>query len=157
MHQNPYLRYNVATSTNAFQVDYDDLALNAGVMVSSARTLYRGARRKVDQFYAEAATNESQLNEDVSGDGSPVAKTKAGAKANPRSPKTPRKPKATKSKPAVTPHAMDDNETDLADAEDEGSKITIKTETEENLYNEFDFKPLPGEPDEADGSTSGLA
>lgn len=157
MHQNPYLRYNVATSTNAFQVDYDDLALNAGVMVSSARTLYRGARRKVDQFYAEAATNESQLNEDVSGDGSPVAKTKAGAKANPRSPKTPRKPKATKSNTAAASRVVDENETDLAESEYEDSKPVIEAEAKGNLDYEFDFKSLPSELDEAGGSTLGTA
>lgn len=126
-------------------------------MASSARTLYRGARRKVDQFCTEASNNEPQSNEDVCAHGSPVAKTKASAKGNPRSPKTPRKPKVIKSKPAVTPRAVDGNETDLAEADYEGSKLTIKAEAEENLYHEFGFKPLPGEPDETDGSTSGLA
>ncbi|CAI7639693.1 unnamed protein product [Penicillium discolor] len=97
------------------KVDYDKLAANAGLKASSAHTLFRTAKRKLDKLYADGHDNAdgAGASSTMSPDDSSSKRGKANGKA-PRtikSPKTPKSAKATKGdKAAIKSEAADDEE-----------------------------------------------
>lgn len=82
------------------KIDYDKLASSAGIKASSAQTLFRNAKRKLDKLYADgnvdADGNGPQA--DISPEETPSKRGKSSTKAPqaPRTPKTPKSPKVPK-------------------------------------------------------------
>ncbi|KAJ6180547.1 hypothetical protein N7519_011008 [Penicillium mononematosum] len=82
------------------KIDYDKLASSAGIKASSAQTLFRNAKRKLDKLYADgnvdAGGNGPQA--DISPEETPSKRGKSSTKAPqaPRTPKTPKSPKVPK-------------------------------------------------------------
>ncbi|KAK4862490.1 hypothetical protein LT330_002623 [Penicillium expansum] len=112
------------------KIDYDKLALNAGIKSSSAQTLFRNAKRKLDKLYgddnADGSGNGGQS--DMSPEDTPSKRGKSNAKA-PRTPKTPKTPKATK-----TPKTP------------KGGKAAIKSEENEDQVSiKLEFDPTATE------------
>ncbi|KAL2698734.1 hypothetical protein AAEP93_010122 [Penicillium crustosum] len=97
------------------KIDYDKLAANAGIKASSAHTLFRTAKRKLDKLYADDRANGdgASASAPMSPEDSSSKRGKANAKA-PRaikSPKTPKSAKATKGdEAAIKSEAADDQE-----------------------------------------------
>lgn len=95
------------------KVDYDKLAANAGIKASSAHTLFRTAKRKLDKLYAAGHDNADGASATMSPEDSSSKRGKANGKA-PRtikSPKTPKSAKATKGdEAAIKSEAADDEE-----------------------------------------------
>ncbi|KGO75681.1 hypothetical protein PITC_030330 [Penicillium italicum] len=115
------------------KIDYDKLALNAGIKASSAQTLYRNAKRKLDKLYGDdnADADGSSGLTDLSPEDTPSKRGKSNARASrtpkaPKTPKTPKTPKATK-----TP---------------KGGKATIKSEEDEDQVSvKLEFGPTTTE------------
>ncbi|CAI7586106.1 unnamed protein product [Penicillium viridicatum] len=95
------------------KIDYDKLASNAGIKASSAHTLFRTAKRKLDKLYAGDHANSDGASATMAPEDTPSKRAKANAKA-PRtikSPKTPKSAKATKGgKATVKSEETDDQE-----------------------------------------------
>ncbi|CAG8909397.1 unnamed protein product [Penicillium egyptiacum] len=79
------------------KIDYDKLAFNAGIKASSAQTLFRNAKRKLDKLYADgnADADGNGPQAEISPEVTPSKRGKSNTKA-PRTPKTPKSPKALK-------------------------------------------------------------
>ncbi|KAJ5486104.1 hypothetical protein N7530_000404 [Penicillium desertorum] len=79
------------------KIDYDKLASSAGIKASSAQTLFRNAKRKLDKLYADgnvdADGNGPQA--DISPEETPSKRGKSSTKA-PQAPRTPKAPKSPK-------------------------------------------------------------
>ncbi|KAJ5373958.1 hypothetical protein N7517_005964 [Penicillium concentricum] len=111
------------------KVDYDKLAVNAGIKASSAQTLFRNAKRKLDKLFGDdnADTegngngNGNGAQADMSPEETPSKRGKSTAKAKPRTPKAPKTPKIPK-----TP------KTPKATKTPKGSKGAVKFEESED-------------------------
>ncbi|KAF9247632.1 hypothetical protein DTO006G1_3199 [Penicillium roqueforti] len=106
------------------KIDYEKLALNAGIKASSAQTLFRNAKRKLDKMYgnSNADANANGATADLSPEETPSKRGKSTAKA-PRTPKVLLSPKATKtSKTVKSPKATKATKTS------KGDKAATKTE-----------------------------
>ncbi|KAJ5791615.1 uncharacterized protein N7518_008626 [Penicillium psychrosexuale] len=106
------------------KIDYEKLALNAGIKASSAQTLFRNAKRKLDKMYgnSNADANANGTTADLLPEETPSKRGKSTAKA-PRTPKVLLSPKATKtSKTVKTPKATKATKTS------KGDKAATKTE-----------------------------
>ncbi|KAJ5920481.1 hypothetical protein N7516_011339 [Penicillium verrucosum] len=104
------------------KIDYDKLAANAGIKASSAHTLFRTAKRKLDKLCADDHTNADDASATMSPEGSSSKRRKANAKTprtikSPKtsmSPKTPKSAKATKSdKAAINSEETDDQDVSI--------------------------------------------
>ncbi|KAG0153142.1 hypothetical protein Pdw03_2639 [Penicillium digitatum] len=128
------------------KIDYDRLALNAGIKSSSAQTLFRNAKRKLDKLYgdnnADASGNGAQA--DMSPDDTPSKRGKSNAKAKaPRTPKSPKAAKTPKTPKGTKPiKTLKGGKTSIKSEEDE-DQVPIKlefdpttTEYAENLAND---------------------
>ena len=128
-------------------MDYDKIAAKAGVKVSSAHTLYRNAKRKVDKLFAD------DLAEVSSNDSAEPKKGKSRAQAP-----APKKARTTKSKTVQTEpedlndSGIDDSEpilqaaSEQTEAENDNSDPFIKAEDDED---DFDINhKYPGEQDD---------
>ncbi|KAJ5617756.1 hypothetical protein N7537_002870 [Penicillium hordei] len=95
------------------KIDYDKLASNAGLKASSAHTLFRNAKRKLDKLYADDNANADGASATMSPEDTSSKRGKANTKA-PRtlkSPKTPKSAKATKDdKAAIKSEGTDDQD-----------------------------------------------
>ncbi|KAJ5503376.1 hypothetical protein N7463_006250 [Penicillium fimorum] len=84
------------------KIDYDKLASNAGIKASSAQTLFRNAKRKLDKLFgddnadADGSGNGNSAQADLSPEETPSKRGKSAVKAKPRTPKTPKPPKIPK-------------------------------------------------------------
>lgn len=101
------------------KVDYDKLAANAGIKASSAHTLFRTAKRKLDKLYADGHANADGASPTMTPEDSSSKRGKANGKAprtikspkTPKSPNTPKSAKATKGdKAGIKSEAADDQE-----------------------------------------------
>ncbi|KOS42208.1 hypothetical protein ACN38_g6881 [Penicillium nordicum] len=104
------------------KIDYDKLAANAGIKASSAHTLFRTAKRKLDKLCADDHTNADDASATMSPEGSSSKRRKANAKTprtikspkTPMSPKTPKSAKATKGeKAAINSEEIDDQDVSI--------------------------------------------
>ncbi|KAJ5964361.1 uncharacterized protein N7479_004237 [Penicillium vulpinum] len=104
------------------KIDYDKLALNAGIKSSSAQTLFRNAKRKLDKLYGDdnADADGSGAQADLSPEETPSKRGKSNAKAKPRTPRTPKTPKTPKA--PKTPNAT------KATSNPKRGKVVIKSE-----------------------------
>ncbi|KAI2708516.1 hypothetical protein CBS147332_6577 [Penicillium roqueforti] len=118
------------------KIDYEKLALNAGIKASSAQTLFRNAKRKLDKMYgnSNADANANGATADLSPEETPSKRGKSTAKA-PRTPKVLLSPKATKtSKTVKSPKATKTSKTvkspkaTKATKTSKGDKAATKTE-----------------------------
>ncbi|CAI7613403.1 unnamed protein product [Penicillium palitans] len=111
------------------KVDYDKLAANAGIKASSAHTLFRTAKRKLDKLYADGHANADGASPTMTPEDSSSKHGKANGKA-PRtikSPKTPKSPNTPKSAKAT-----------------KGDKAGIKSEAadDQDVHVKLEFSPL---------------
>ncbi|KAJ5977174.1 hypothetical protein N7501_000516 [Penicillium viridicatum] len=114
------------------KIDYDKLASNAGIKASSAHTLFRTAKRKLDKLYAGDHANADGASATMSPEDTPSKRAKANAKAprSIKSPKTPKSAKATKGgKATVKSEETDDQE------------VPVKLEFS-HYTADFDFAPV---------------
>ncbi|CAI7663327.1 unnamed protein product [Penicillium glandicola] len=83
------------------KIDYDKLASNAGIKASSAQTLFRNAKRKLDKLFLDdnADADGNGVQADLSPEETPSKRGKSNA--TPRTPKTPKAPKAPKTPKAT--------------------------------------------------------
>ncbi|KAJ5170397.1 uncharacterized protein N7500_003180 [Penicillium coprophilum] len=84
------------------RIDYDKLALNAGIKASSAQTLFRNAKRKLDKLFGDddANVDGNGAQADLTPVETPSKRGKSNAKAKLRTPKTPKPPKNPKTSQA---------------------------------------------------------
>ncbi|KAJ9489579.1 hypothetical protein VN97_g3661 [Penicillium thymicola] len=98
------------------KIDYDKLAANAGIKASSAHTLFRTAKRKLDKLCADDHTNADDASATMSPEGTSSKHRKANAKTprTTKSPKTPKSAKATKGdKAAINSEGTDDQDVSI--------------------------------------------
>lgn len=111
------------------KIDYDKLAANAGIKASSAHTLFRNAKRKLDKMYADDHANADGASAAMSPEDASSKRGKANAKA-PRTLKPAKAPKSAKvtkgDKAAIKSEETDDQE------------VPIKLEFD-SLTADFDF------------------
>ncbi|KXG53723.1 uncharacterized protein PGRI_007730 [Penicillium griseofulvum] len=109
------------------KIDYDKLAQSAGIKASSAQTLFRNAKRKIDKMYGDgkAGADETAVQDDLSPEETPTKRGKSNAKAKTRTPKTPKSPKTPK-----TPKAPKTPKTP------KGAKAAIKSESSPSVKSE---------------------
>ncbi|KAJ5187482.1 hypothetical protein N7449_010476 [Penicillium cf. viridicatum] len=95
------------------KIDYDKLASNAGIKASSAHTLFRNAKRKLDKLYADDHANADGASAAMSPEDTSSKRGKANAKA-PRTLKPAKAPKSAKvtkgDKAAIKSGETDDQE-----------------------------------------------
>lgn len=121
------------------KIDYDKLASNAGIKASSAHTLFRNAKRKLDKLYGDdnADADGNGANADMSPEETPSKRGKSTAKS-PRAPKTPKSPKAPKT--PKTPRAT------KATKNPQSGKAAIKSEeSAEQVSIKREFSPITTE------------
>ncbi|OQE39269.1 hypothetical protein PENCOP_c007G05048 [Penicillium coprophilum] len=105
------------------RIDYDKLALNAGIKVSSAQTLFRNAKRKLDKLFGDddANVDGNGAQDDLTPVETPSKRGKSNAKAKPRTPKTPKNPKTSQ-----TPKTPKNPKTSQTPKTPKGSKGAVK-------------------------------